>query len=190
MRSMSNQNGMVLILALLILLSLTILGVSAVSSSLSQNKMAISMQRSGQAFDAAEAALAGVFFEAEDEVLLRDASKVDPLSEARQGVQFNPDIDSLSCFDNGWTNRQVTTSGLAVGVEHKNSGNYQTDMRTDSWSRTAFIREQACRGSSNVIGGSNVNCHVFVVRGCGKVAERSTVVANTVTAAVLAPASQ
>ncbi|MBU3021860.1 PilX N-terminal domain-containing pilus assembly protein [Aestuariibacter sp. A3R04] len=186
----NHQQGMVLVLALLILLSLTILGVSAVSSSLSQNKMAMSMQRSGMAFDAAEAALAGVFFEAEDKIVLTDNTKKDPLTEARQGLQFDPDNDAMSCFDNGWTARSVTSTGLSAGTEHKNSGNYQTDMRTQSWSRTAFIREQACRGSSNVIGGSNVNCHVFVVRGCGKVSERSTVVANTVTAAVMAPASQ
>lgn len=190
MKAVTHQQGMVLVLALLVLLSLTILGVSAVSSSLSQNKMAVSMQRSGMAFDAAEAALAGVFFEAEDEVLLTDDTKKDPLTEARQGTQFDPDNDTMSCFDNGWTARNVTTAVLSPGTEHTNSGNYQSDMRTQSWSRTAFIREQACRGSSNVIGGSNVNCHVFVVRGCGKVSERSTVVANTVTAAVMAPASQ
>ena len=190
MQGLKPQQGMVLILALLILLSLTILGVSAVSSSLGQSKMAVSMQRSGQAFDAAEAALAGVFFEAEDEILLTDSSKTDPLSEARQGTQFDPDTDTLSCSDQNWTDRRVTTSVLNPGSEHNGSGNYQNDMRTESWSKTAFVREQACRGSSNVIGGSNVNCHVFVVRGCGKVAERSTVVANTVTAAVIAPASQ
>lgn len=190
MHSYRQQQGMVLILALLILLSLTILGVSAVSSSLGQNKMAVTMQRSGMAFDAAEAALAGVFFEAEDEILLVDATKMDPLSEARQGLVFDPDTDTVTCSDTRWTTRRVTASGLTVGEEHTDTGQYQNDMRTDSWSRTAFIREQACRGSSNVIGGSNVNCHVFVIKGCGAVAERNSVVANTVTASVVAPASQ
>lgn len=190
MKSIVRQEGVVLILALLVLLSLTILGVSAVSSSLSQNKMAVSMQRSGQAFDAAEAALAGVIFESEDEVLLTDDTKTDPLTEARQGTVFDPDTDTLSCFDDGWTDRQVTSDVLAVGIEHTSTGDYQTDMNTTSWSKTAFVREQACDGSSTVIGGSNITCHVFVVKGCGKVEERSTVVANTVTAAVLAPASQ
>ncbi len=190
MHSNRQQQGMVLILALLILLSLTILGVSAVSSSLGQNKMAVTMQRSGMAFDAAEAALAGVFFEAEDEILLVDATKMDPLSEARQRLVFDPDTDTVTCSDERWTTRRVTASGLTVGSEHTSTGQYQNDMRTDSWSRTAFIREQACRGSSNVIGGSNVNCHVFVIKGCGAVAERNSVVANTVTASVVAPASQ
>lgn len=56
------QRGLVMVFALLVLLSLTILGVSAVTSSLSQSKMAMSMQQTGLAFDAAEAAIAGVFF--------------------------------------------------------------------------------------------------------------------------------
>ena len=80
------QQGLVMVFALLVLLSITVLGVSAVTSSLSQSKMAVSMQQSGLAFDAAEAAIAGVFFESEDETLLTDPNKTDPLSEARQGV--------------------------------------------------------------------------------------------------------
>lgn len=188
---MNNQRGLVLVLSLLILMSLTILGVSAVSSSLVQSKMATSMQQSGLAFDAAEAALAGVFFESEDEVLLANVNLTDPLSEARQGNQFDPVNDRFSCFDeNNWTNRQITSGGLETGRQHTATGNYQTSPNTSSWSRTAFVREQACRGSSNVIGGSNINCHVFIVRGCGQVAGKSTVVANTVSASVYAPATQ
>ncbi|GGW86107.1 PilX N-terminal domain-containing pilus assembly protein [Alteromonas halophila] len=185
------QQGLVMVLALLILLSLTILGVSAVSSSLSQSKMAVSMQQSGMAFDAAESAIAGVFFESEDEVLLADDTLTDPLSEARQGNVFDPAADTLSCFeDANWTNRQMTSDVLETGSRHVSTGQYQSEPATNSWSRTAFVREQACRGSSNVIGGSNVNCHVFIIRGCGSVESSPTVVANTLSAAVLAPASQ
>ncbi|MCW8107365.1 PilX N-terminal domain-containing pilus assembly protein [Alteromonas ponticola] len=185
------QQGVVLVFALLVLLSLTILGVSAVSSSLSQSKMAMSMQQTGLAFDAAEAAIAGVFFESEDEILLKDEALTDPLSEARQGNAFDPEVDALSCFnDVDWINRQMTTGGLTTGTRHVAAGNYQNQPVTQSWSRTAFVREQACRGSSNVIGGSNINCHVFIIRGCGRVAEKATVVANSLAAAVLAPASQ
>ncbi|QPG06500.1 pilus assembly protein PilZ [Salinimonas marina] len=187
---MKQQRGIVLVLALLVLLSLTILGVSAVSSSLNQNKMATSMQQSGLAFDAAEAALAGVFFESEDEILLTNAALLDPLSQARQGTQLDPNVEDLSCTENAkWTNRQMTNAGLSTNAVHTAAGDYQTEVKTRSWSRTAFVREQACRGSSNVIGGSNINCHVFVVKGCGQVDGRSTIVANSVSAAVLAPAS-
>ncbi|MEC8374551.1 MAG: pilus assembly PilX N-terminal domain-containing protein [Pseudomonadota bacterium] len=185
------QRGLVMVFALLVLLSITVLGVSAVTSSLSQSKMAVSMQQSGLAFDAAESAIAGVFFESEDETLLSDPNQTDPLSEARQGNIFDPANDAMSCFDNNeWTDRYMTEGGLAVGDRHINDGTYQTAVASKSWSRTAFIREQACRGSSNVIGGSNINCHVFIIRGCGKVAGKSTVVANTLAASVFGPASQ
>ncbi|MCQ8849480.1 PilX N-terminal domain-containing pilus assembly protein [Alteromonas stellipolaris] len=185
------QRGLVMVFALLVLLSLTILGVSAVTSSLSQSKMAMSMQQTGLAFDAAEAAIAGVFFESEDESLLQDSTKVDPLSAARQLDPYDPETETMSCFDeNEWTDRYMTEGGLSWGNEHTTNGTYQTMASTKSWSRTAFIREQACRGSSNVIGGSNVNCHVFIIRGCGKVGGKSTVVANSLAASVFGPASQ
>ena len=185
------QQGLVMVFALLVLLSITVLGVSAVTSSLSQSKMAVSMQQSGLAFDAAEAAIAGVFFESEDETLLTDPTKSDPLSEARQGNIFDPQADTMSCFDEGqWTDRHMTEGGLSVGDRHITDGTYQSAASSKSWSRTAFIREQACRGSSNVIGGSNVNCHVFIIRGCGKVAGKSSVVANSLAASVFGPASQ
>ena len=107
------QQGLVMVFALLVLLSLTILGISAVSSSLTQSKMAMSTQQAGLAFDAAEAAIAGVFFESEDEVLLSDANLTDPLSEARQGNVYDPQVNTLSCFDE---NTQVVfvTPGVAL----------------------------------------------------------------------------
>ncbi|WP_100656369.1 PilX N-terminal domain-containing pilus assembly protein [Alteromonas flava] len=185
------QQGLVLVFALLILLSLTILGVASVSSSLMQSKMATSMETSSVAFDAAEAAIAGVLFESEDEVLLTDPNLSDPLSDARQGNVLDPNIQTLSCFDNAsWTNRSVTQGGLITGTNHTGVGNFDDRPATDSWSRTAFVREQACRGSSNVIGGSNINCHVFIVRGCGQVNGKPFAVANSLTASVFAPASQ
>lgn len=185
------QQGLVLVFALLILLSLTILGVASVSSSLMQSKMATSMETSSVAFDAAEAAIAGVVFESEDEVLLTDPNLSDPLSDARQGNVLDPTVQTLSCFENAtWTNRSVTQGGLTTGTNHNGIGNFDDRPVTDSWSRTAFVREQACRGSSNVIGGSNINCHVFIVRGCGQVNGKSFAVANSLTASVFAPASQ
>ncbi len=97
----------------------------------------------------------------------------------------------MSCFDEGeWTDRYMTEGGLSTGDRHVVNGTYQSAASSKSWSRTAFIREQACRGSSNVIGGSNVNCHVFIIRGCGKVAGKSSVVANSLAASVFGPASQ
>lgn len=124
------QQGLVMVFALLVLLSLTILGISAVSSSLTQSKMAMSTQQAGLAFDAAEAAIAGVFFESEDEVLLSDVNLTDPLSEARQGNVYDPQVNTLSCFDeNTWTNRQMPSGALEIGKQNIGSENYQSTQR-------------------------------------------------------------
>jgi type IV pilus assembly protein PilX len=186
---MKNQSGLVMVFALLVLLSITILGVSSVSSSLLQGKMASSAERKSVSFDAAEAAIAGVIFEAEDESILSDPLLSDPLSEARQIAAIDLDTESMSCFDQNRTDRAITKDGLDFNVRHTNAGRYSDNPPVDSWSKTAFVREQACRGSSNVIGGSNINCHLFIVRGCGRTEGSNYVVANTLTAAVFAPAS-
>ena len=188
---MKKQQGLVMVFALLVLMSLTILGVSSVSSSLLQNKMAVSMEKQSIAFDAAEAAIAGVMFESEDETLLTDPNILDPLSEARQGATIDLANQDPSCLDPAsWTNRTMTSNGLNTGTQHTANGTYKSNPTVTSWSRTAFVRERACLGSSNVIGGSNISCHVFVVRGCGQIDGSGYVVANTLNASVFAPASE
>lgn len=187
---MKNQQGVVMVFALLVLMSLTILGVASVSSGMLQTKMAASLERKSFAFDAAEAALAGVVYESEDESLLSDPLKTDPLSEARQLTALDLVNDELSCFDNDRADRFITSDGLTRGKMHTTEGSFRTNPGTSSWSKSVFIREEACRGSSNVIGGSNISCHVFMVRGCGKTAGSNYAVANTLSAAVFAPASK
>lgn len=186
---MIKQRGLVMVFALLVLMSLTILGVASVSSGMMQTKMAASTERKSFAFDAAEAALAGVVYESEDESLLSDPLLSDPLSEARQLNAFDLDNDSLSCFDGGRIDRFITSDGLTRGKMHTDNGNFRTNPVTTSWSKSVFVREEACRGSSNVIGGSNISCHVFLVRGCGQTAGSNFAVANTMSAAVFAPAT-
>lgn len=188
-RSVSSQRGLVMVFALLVLLSMTVLGVASVSSGLMQNKMASSLERKSIAFDAAEAALAGVVFESEDESVLANAALSDPLSEARQLNPLDRTVDTLSCFDDNRINRVITANGLTSGTRHTNAGNYRNNPEVRSWSRTSFVREQACKGSSNVIGGSNINCHVFMIRGCGQAEGSNYAVANTLSASVFAPAS-
>lgn len=188
---MKKQQGLALVFALLILMSMTILGVSAVSSSLLQNKMATSMERQSLAFDAAEAAISGVVFESEDDTLLTNVNLLDPLSQARQQSAIDLGTQQLSCQDAAnWTNRTMTTAGLRSGAQHTAAGSYVGDPGINSWSRTAFVVERACLGSSNVIGGSNINCHVFMIKGCGQIAGSKTIVANTLNASVFAPASE
>jgi type IV pilus assembly protein PilX len=189
--SIQKESGMVMVLALLILMSLTILGVSSVSSSLMQSKMATSMEKRSLSFDAAESAIAAVMFESEDERLLSDIVLDDPLSEARGGTQLDLTVDEISCFEDvTWTNRVLTNAGLSVGTQHTSAGNYTDKPVVKSWSRAAFVREQPCVGSSNVIGGSNISCHIFIVRGCGQLDDSNYAVANSVNASVFAPATQ
>ena len=188
--ALNKNSGMVMVFALLILMSLTILGVSSVSSSLIQSKMAMSMEKRSLAFDAAESAIAAVMFESEDEVLISGANN-DPLTDARAGTQLIPANQNLSCFDDAnWTNRILTKDGLGEGTQHTTAGNYTDIPVVNSWSRTAFVKEQPCVGSSNVIGGSNISCHIFIVKGCGKMQDSNYVVANTLNASVFAPATQ
>jgi type IV pilus assembly protein PilX len=189
--SIQKNSGMVMVFALLILMSLTILGVSSVSSSLMQSKMATSMEKRTISFDAAESAIAAVMFESEDEVLLTNVALDDPLSSARGGTQLDLTVQQMSCFEDvTWTNRVLTKAGLVSGTQHTNAGNYTDKPVVKSWSRAAFVREQPCVGSSNVIGGSNISCHIFIVRGCGQLDDRNYAVANSVNASVFAPATQ
>ena len=140
MQALEHQKGIVLVIALLMLVSLTILGTAAVTSGLFQSRMAVSMETQSLAFDAAEAAIAAVAFESEDSVLLEDDALTDPLSEARQGNQLDPSITDLSCFDDeNWTERTLTESGLTTGTTHTTSGNYNTNPTVTSWSKTAFV---------------------------------------------------
>jgi type IV pilus assembly protein PilX len=193
MNNLSKQknSGMVLVFALLILMSLTILGVSSVSSSLMQSKMAISMEKRSLSFDAAESAIAAVMFESEDEELLSNVALDDPLSAARGGNLLDLTVETMSCFEDvTWTNRVLTNAGLSAGTQHVSAGNYTDKPVVKSWSRAAFVREQPCVGSSNVIGGSNISCHIFIVRGCGQLDGSNYAVANSVNASVFAPATQ
>jgi type IV pilus assembly protein PilX len=189
--SKQKKSGMVMVLALLILMSLTILGVSSVSSSLMQSKMATSMEKRSLSFDAAESAIAAVMFESEDEELLSNIALDDPLSAARGGNPLDLTVETMSCFEDvTWTNRVLTSNGLSAGTQHASAGNYKDNPVVKSWSRAAFVREQPCVGSSNVIGGSNISCHIFIVRGCGQLDDSNYAVANSVNASVFAPATQ
>lgn len=188
---MLEQRGMVMIFALVVLLALTLLGIAALGTSTLQQKMAVNSHQQTLLFNAAEAALAGVMFESEDEQLLANKTLLDPISEARQGNRLDPVLQTFSCFvDQGFTGRTVTSSGMSTGAKHQLSGAQDSQNHMLSWSRTAFVREQACRGSSNVIGGSNIRCHLFMVRGCGQWIGSDYAVANTMTLTVFAPVSQ
>ena len=191
MNSIRQQCGIVMIFALLMLLCLTILGVASVSSSLLQTKMASSQEQQFLAFNAAEGALSEVLFEMEEQLELSTTSLLNPLLEARKISELVPSVTGLSCFvKDGFIQSNVTSAGPNFAERHTTLAQSHSQYRLTRWSRIAYVQEQTCRGSSNVIGANKISCHMFVVRGCGQLENSPFAVANSVTVSVFAPTSQ
>ena len=182
----ATQHGVVLIFALLVLLSLTLLGVASVSSSMMQTKMANAMEQQLLAFTAAESALAATISQSADKAVLLDNSRMDPLSEAGKIAAIDLSVDALSCFsDQGYVSRTLTQNGLQTEQHHIVSSQYDRQSRLNSWSLSAFVQKRACHGSSNVMGRVNIHCHVFLIRGCGQIKDNQYAVANTLSVSVM-----
>ena len=179
---------MVLVFALLVLMSTTLLGVSSVSSSLMQTKMASSSERKAVSFEAAEAAIAGVIFELLDDSILLKPVVGDPFSEAMKSGQLANKNESLSCFDHIGIKRTMSSKGLTMGKRHTSLALYADNPPVNSWSRSIYSKESICSGSSHVIGKRNITCHSFIIRGCGQVLNNSYAVANTLTVTVFTSA--
>lgn len=182
----ATQRGVVLIFALLVLLSLTLMGVASVSSSMIQNKMAYAMEQQLLAFNAAESALAATISQSADKAVLLDNSMIDPLSEAGKIEAIDLNVDALSCFsDQGYVSRTLTQNGLQTEKHHITNGQYDRQSRLNSWSLSAFVQARACRGSSSVMGSADIQCHVFLIRGCGQIKDNQYAVANTLSVSVM-----
>ena len=182
----ATQRGVVLIFALLVLLSLTLMGVVSVSSSMIQHKMAHAMEQQLLAFNAAESALAATISQSADEAVLLDDSMIDPLSEASKIAAIDLSVDALSCFsDQGYVSRTLTQNGLQTEKHHITNGQYDRQSRLNSWSLSAFVQARACRGSSSVMGSADIQCHVFLIRGCGQIKDNQYAVANTLSVSVM-----
>ena len=190
MYSLHNQRGVVLGVSLLLLVVLTILGSFAVDKSTQQNIDAVTGMREALTFQAAESAIAGVLFEAEDPAVQSSATMLGPLAEARLMTVINPALTRMACNDNAFATRRVTQSHLQSGQNHTGTGKFLAGPDITAWSRVAFVREQNCAGASAVIGGSNFSCHVFIVKGCALAANSPIVNTAEITASVIAPATQ
>lgn len=189
-RQAARQHGVVLIFALLVLLSLTLMGLASVSSSMIQNKMANAMEHQLLAFNAAESALAATISQSADNVVLPDSSIIDPLSEASKIAAIDLSVDALSCFsDQGYVSRTLTQNGLQTEKHPIASGQYDRQSRLNSWSLSTFVQERTCPGSSSVMGSTNIHCHVFLIRGCGQIKDHQYAVANTLSVSVMTSAS-
>lgn len=182
----ATQRGVVLIFALLVLLSLTLMGVASVSSSMIQHKMAYAMEQQLLAFNAAESALAATISQSADKAVLLDNSMIDPLSEAGKIEAIDLNVDALRCFsDQGYVSRTLTQNGLQTEKHHITNGQYDRQSRLNSWSLSAFVQARACRGSSSVMGSADIQCHIFLIRGCGQIKDNQYAVANTLSVSVM-----
>lgn len=178
----ATQRGVVLIFALLVLLSLTLMGVASVSSSMIQHKMAYAMEQQLLAFNAAESALAATISQS----AVLDNSMIDPLSEAGKIAAIDLSVDALRCFsDQGYVSRTLTQNGLQTEKHHITNGQYDRQSQLNSWSLSAFVQARACRGSSSVMGSADIQCHVFLIRGCGQIKDNQYAVANTLSVSVM-----
>ena len=178
----ATQRGVVLIFAFLVLLSLTLMGVASVSSSMIQHKMAYAMEQQLLAFNGAESARAATI--SQSAVLVN--SMIDPLSEAGKIAAIDLRVDALRCFsDQGYVSRTLTQNGLQTEKHHITNGQYDRQSRLNSWSLSAFVQARACRGSSSVMGSADIQCHVFLIRGCGQIKDNQYAVANTLSVSVM-----
>lgn len=183
------QKGIALIIALVLLTSMTVVGVSAISSGLMQTKMANNQNMLSMAFDAAEASIEGVIQEGSS-LTLRDGvalgGDVDALTQARNdgqvGVDNQMDMNAMPTCDEiagaDWSERTVNAAGLQEDQVHNGAGELMNVPPINAWSKTAFVGQSNITDPESGLVSSIVDTdgarnrtelEVFVVKGCGHV---------------------
>ena len=197
------HKGLALIVSLVLLTSMTIVGVSSVSSGVMQTKMATNQNSLSLAIDAAEAAIEGIVHESSSTALrsgqVEDASGntlVDVLTEARNAGQVSadntldfstvPTCDDISLAT--WSERGVTSSGLADDSVHTMTSALSSNPEVWAWSKSAFVGLKNLTDASSGLVSSIVDTdgvrnrtmlEVFVIKGCGHVTGSAVNAANT-----------
>lgn len=187
------QKGIALVIALVLLTSMTIVGVSSVSSGLMQTKMATNQNMVSMAFDAAEASVEGVVHESGSgdlrtgQVLDGAGDPVyDTLTQARTdgqvGVDNMIDLTNLPTCDELanvlWSERTITSGGLQDDQVHDNTGTLMDVPPINAWSKSAFVGLKNLTDPTSGLVSSIVDTdgsrnrtllEVFIVKGCGHV---------------------
>jgi type IV pilus assembly protein PilX len=198
------QKGIALVIALVLLTSMTIVGVSSVSSGVMQTKMATNQNTLSMAFDAAEAAVEGIAFEGGSQNLRAGTVEnddgdtlIDVLTEARNSGQLSTDnrVDMTTlptCDDISnvtWAERRVTSNGLQEDEIHNGTGALTQKPGVQAWSKAAFIGLKNLTDANSGMVSSIVDTdgarnrtifEVFMIKGCGHVDGTVINVANTV----------
>lgn len=197
------QKGIALIISLVLLTSMTVVGVSSVSSGVMQTKMAANQNTLALAYDAADSAIEGIVHEASSsalrmgEVADDDGNLLsDVLTEARNsgqvGANNQVDFSDLpSCdqaADGNWANRTVSAAGLQDDSIHDSTAAMATNPEIWSWSKSAFIGLKNLTDPSTGMVSSIVDTdgtrnrtlfEVFVIKGCGHVSGSAVNASNT-----------
>lgn len=197
------QKGIALIVSLVLLTSMTVVGVSSVSSGVMQTKMAGNQNTLSIAFDAAEAAVEGIVHESSSTALRAGSVEddegntlFDVLTEARNNGQVGtnnqvvltelPTCDQLA--DENWSLRSVTAEGLQDDSVHTASAAMATSPEVWAWSKSAFVGLKNVTDASSGLVSSIVDTdgtrnrtllEVFVIKGCGHVTGSAVNAANT-----------
>ena len=197
------QKGVALVIALVLLTSMTVVGVSSVSSGVMQTKMATNQNALSLALDAADAAIEGIVHESSS-IALRSGevedsegtTLVDVLTEARNAGQISadntldfsavPSCDQLAVTE--WSERGVSASGLADDSVHTMSAALSTNPEVWAWSKSAFVGLKNLTDPTSGLVSSIVDTdgvrnrtllEVFVIKGCGHVTGSAVNAANT-----------
>ena len=172
------QKGIALVIALVLLTSMTIVGVSSVSSGVMQTKMATNQNTLSMAFDDGD-------------------TLIDVLTEARNSGQLTTDnrVDMATlptCDDIAnatWAERRVTSSGLQEDEIHNGTGALTPTPGVQAWSKAAFIGLKNLTDPNSGMVSSIVDTdgarnrtifEVFMIKGCGHVNGTVINAANTV----------
>lgn len=200
----SRQKGIVLIIALVILTSMTVVGVSSISSGVMQTKMASNQNTVSLAFDAAEVAVEGIVHEGSSANLRAGnvmggagVPEVDVLTAARNAGaitnnnQVNmaqlPTCDQIA--NALWSQRRVNAAGLQDNAVHNGGGAMMDVPEINAWSKSAFVGLKNITDPTSGLVSSIVDTdgarnrtvfEVFMLKGCGHVNGTVINAANTV----------
>lgn len=197
------QKGIALVVSLVLITSMTVVGVSSVSSGVMQTKMATNQNTVSLAFDAADAAIEGIVHESSSTALragdIDDGNGnqlFDVLTEARLSGQISEDntvdFTNLPTCDELagelWTERTVTSSGLQTDAVMNGTTAMRTNPEVWAWSKSAYIGlKNLTDGNSGLVSSivdtdgtrNRTVLEVFVVKGCGHVSGSVVNAANT-----------
>ena len=196
------QKGIALVITLVLLTSMTLVGVSSVSSGVMQMKMATNQNSLSLAFDAAEASIEGIIHESSSSSLRagevldeNDNQLLDVLTAARAAgnIANNNQIDvnnipTCDETDANWQERSVTSAGLQDDSVHTTVAAMSDKPEVWAWSKSAYLGMKNMTDINSGLVSSVVDTdgsrnrtvlEVFVIKGCGHVSGAAVNVANT-----------